>query len=194
MAPSIFISILVVAWALCIFMHATNMVIALDFEAKVLQKSKWWSSYSNDTSIHRCEWRGIECNDGRSVTELNINWFYISSNLITGTIPKELWNLKDLFELDLRNNTFVGPIPSALGLLTNLSLLDLSSNEINGSIVSEIGMLKNLLVLKLEHNKLTGPIPSSLGHLTSLRKLCLNSNQINSSIPLEIGNMKNLGL
>ncbi|KAL4638732.1 hypothetical protein ACB092_03G167500 [Castanea dentata] len=268
MAPSVSISILIVV--LCIFMNVPTIVIAagsmatsksssLKQEVQALMESGWWSGSSNYTSSH-CDWLGIKCNFGGSITEIDIagniylgdkfrkfnfssfpnlvrlslsnnqilgsipfeigslsklthnlshNYltgqlplslanltklvkFDISFNGITGSIPKEFGNFKNLLELNLSHNKFTGPIPSTLGLLTNLSNLNLPFNEINGSIVSEIGLLKNLLNLDLRQNKLTGPIPSSLGHLTNLVSLSLSSNQINGSIPQEIGNMKNL--
>ena len=62
MAPSVPISILVVALVLCIFMHVTTMVIAagfvaastspaVDLEAKALMETRWWSGTSNGTSL-----------------------------------------------------------------------------------------------------------------------------------------------
>ena len=112
--------------------------------------------------------------------------FDISFNGITGSIPKEFGNFKNLLELNLSNNKFTGPIPSTLGLLTNLSNLNLSFNEINGSIVSEIGLLKNLLNLYLNNNNLVGQIPSTIGHLTKLESLNLNWNMISGPIPTEL--------
>ena len=77
MAPSVPISILVVALVLCIFMHATTMVIAagsvaaskspaLELEAKALMETRWWNGTSNGTSLSHCKWRGITCSDGGS--------------------------------------------------------------------------------------------------------------------------------
>jgi hypothetical protein len=89
MAPySVFISILVVAWALCIFMHATTMVIlvgsvaasqssALETEAKALLESGWWRNYSSYSSISHCELIGITCNAGGSVAMISRYGFYL---------------------------------------------------------------------------------------------------------------------
>ena len=89
MAPySVFISILVVAWALCIFMHATTMVIlagsvaasqssALETEAKALLESGWWRNYSSYSSISHCELIGITCNAGGSVAVISRYGFYL---------------------------------------------------------------------------------------------------------------------
>jgi hypothetical protein len=92
----------------------------------------------------------------------------------------------------LSENTFIGPIPSSLGLLTNLTGLDMHENQINGFIPPEVGMLNNLAYLNLSDNKLIGPIPSTLGHLSILNSLDLSRNQISGPIPLTIGNLTRL--
>ena len=44
-------------------------------------------------------------------------------NKISGKIPQELGNLKNLVSLDLYNNSFSGEIPSTLGNLKSLVFL-----------------------------------------------------------------------
>ena len=51
--------------------------------------------------------------------------------------------------LDLSENQLTGPIPAALGDLTNLERLDLSDNELTGPIPAELGGLSNLEWLAL---------------------------------------------
>uniref|UniRef100_A0A2N9HYM3 non-specific serine/threonine protein kinase n=1 Tax=Fagus sylvatica TaxID=28930 RepID=A0A2N9HYM3_FAGSY len=94
MAPSVFISILVVAWARCIFMHATTMVIAaqssaLEQEAKALMESGWWSHYSfNHTSFSYCQQVGsIRCNDDGSVIGIYMYGVYLGDK---GQIPDDV--------------------------------------------------------------------------------------------------------
>ncbi|KAK0579897.1 hypothetical protein LWI29_033191 [Acer saccharum] len=145
----------------------------------------------------------------------------LSRNQLTGVIPQEIGSMKNLVELHLGGNLFLGDLvydlPSTLGGLTKLKIMDLSSNSIYGSIPSTLGNLTNLRLLNLSFNYFDGPIPSSLGHLTNLRILDLSSNslvgqipstlghnltllstldlsgnQINGSIPYEFGNLKHL--
>ena len=88
MAPKICISIQVVAWARCILIHGTTMVILAGFvaasqssslepEAKSLVESGWWNGYSNYTSLSHCEWYGITCNAEGSVTEIDMVGSYL---------------------------------------------------------------------------------------------------------------------
>ena len=62
-----------------------------------------------------------------------------------------------------------GTIPSELGKLTNLKVLNLSDNELSGTIPPELGKLTNLEELYLWDNGLSGTIPSELGKLTNLK-------------------------
>ncbi|XP_059281187.1 MDIS1-interacting receptor like kinase 2-like, partial [Lycium ferocissimum] len=124
------------------------------------------------------------------LTELQILYFY--SNQISGPIPSELGNLKNLTELELSHNQLTGSIPITLGDLTELQILYLYSNKLSGPIPSELGNLKNLTKLNLLDNQLTGSIPKTLGDLTELQILCLRSNKLSGPIPSELGNLKNL--
>uniref|UniRef100_A0A2N9FT90 non-specific serine/threonine protein kinase n=1 Tax=Fagus sylvatica TaxID=28930 RepID=A0A2N9FT90_FAGSY len=186
MAPSVFISILVVAWARCIFMHATTMVIAaqssaLEQEAKALMESGWWSHYSfNHTSFSYCQQVGsIRCNDDGSVIGIYMFGVYLGDKVRKFNFS----SFPNLVNLSLWNTELEGSIPQEIGL---------SYNKLTGSIPSALGLLTNLPELDLSYNKLIGSIPSTLGHLTNLTSLSLSSNQINGSIPSEIGNMMNL--
>jgi Leucine-rich repeat (LRR) protein len=201
MAPSVSISIVVVAWATCIllcgmyledsgarFVGASESS-ALQLEAKALLESGWWSDYGNNTSS-RCNWPGITCNAGGSVTEIDMSYNQLNGDKYLKL--NFLSSLPNLVSLVLQGNSLQGSIPSSLWLLTNLTHLDLSYNQFNGSIPQKIGNLRNLVELSLGGNSFSGPIPSSLWLLTNLTLLDLSSNQFNGFIASEIGMLKNL--
>ena len=224
MAHFVSISILVVALVLCIFMHATTMVNAavsmaaskspaLELEAKALMETRWWTGTSNGTSLSHCKWYGITCNDGGSVTEINMARFYLGyeisklnfscfPNLVRlslsltelwGSIPHEIGTLSKLTYLDLSNNVLEGELPISLTDLTQLVTFNISYNSlISGSIPSSLDKLTNLVTLSLHSNQISSSIPFSLDNLTNLVTLSLHINQINGSISQEIGNMNNL--
>ncbi|MBT5722193.1 MAG: hypothetical protein HOI72_08405, partial [Candidatus Marinimicrobia bacterium] len=83
-------------------------------------------------------------------------------------------------------NQLTGEIPSEIGDLINLTILNLSGNQLTGGIPKEIGDLTNLNELDLSNNQLTGYIPSQLGNLTNLTNFYLNDNQLTGQIPESI--------
>ncbi|XP_076959606.1 receptor-like protein 7 [Bidens hawaiensis] len=85
--------------------------------------------------------------------------------------------------IDISKNHFSGEIPSTVGRLKALYVLNVSHNEFTGSIPSSIGNLSQLGSLDMSWNNLTGRIPYSLANLTFLSTLNLSYNQLRGSIP-----------
>ena len=77
-----------------------------------------------------CNWHGVGCafSDGTSrIVELELD-----DNGITGTIPPEIGQLRELQSLNLGRNDLMGAIPSTLGQLGSLEWLDVSGNQLSG--------------------------------------------------------------
>jgi len=83
----------------------------------------------------------------------------ISSNELTGEIPKELGYLVGLVSLNLSRNNLSGEIPREIGNLDSLEFLDLSRNHFSGKIPSTLANIDRLAVLDLSNNNLSGRIP-----------------------------------
>ncbi|PRQ52508.1 putative leucine-rich repeat-containing, plant-type, leucine-rich repeat domain, L [Rosa chinensis] len=83
----------------------------------------------------------------------------LSSNRFQGGIPSQIGNLRGLHLLNLSNNTLTGFIPLSLGNLTDLESLDLSQNQLSGKIPSNLVQLTFLAYFNVSHNHLRGPIP-----------------------------------
>lgn len=110
--------------------------------------------------------------------------------------------------VSLRNKGLRGTIPSELGDLTALTVLDLITptcdggpcpdvqdherNRLTGQIPSSLGNIGALQQLLLHNNELTGEIPPALGSLSNLQVLALGLNQLNGTIPAQLGNLNNL--
>ncbi|XP_052723703.1 receptor-like protein EIX2 [Vigna angularis] len=104
-------------------------------------------------------WKGSEqmfTNSGLSL----LNSIDLSSNELSGEIPKEIEGLFGLVSLNLSRNQLTGKIPSNVGELTSLEFLDLSRNQLVGSIPSSLAQIDRLTMLDLSHNNLSGKIPT----------------------------------
>ncbi|XP_058083177.1 receptor-like protein EIX2 [Magnolia sinica] len=84
----------------------------------------------------------------------------LSSNSLSGEIPKELTNLRRLVGLNLSGNHLTGRIPEEIGELRSLESLDMSRNQLSGAIPPSMSALTSLSHLNLSNNKLSGRIPS----------------------------------
>ncbi|KHN41265.1 LRR receptor-like serine/threonine-protein kinase GSO1 [Glycine soja] len=83
----------------------------------------------------------------------------LSSNDLTGEIPKEVRYLLELVSLNLSRNRLSGEILPEIGNLTSLEFLDLSRNHLSGEVPSTLSKIDRLAVLDLSNNYLVGRIP-----------------------------------
>ncbi|GAY53264.1 hypothetical protein CUMW_148000 [Citrus unshiu] len=137
-----------------------------------------YSNELSDLSINRLN--GVIPSSIGNLNNLSI--LYLYSNQLSGSIPKEIGNLKCLFDLELSMNNLTGVIPSSIGNLRNLRLLYLYRNELSGSIPQAIGNLVELVSLLLGFNYFRGPIPKSFKNLTNLVRVRMNQNNLSGNI------------
>jgi len=89
------------------------------------------------------------------------------------------------------NNRHTGPIPSELGALDLLWMIDLGNNALTGSIPTEIANISLILSeVRFNDNFLTGTLPELQPHDI----LYLNNNTITGPIPASIFNLSISGL
>ncbi len=133
------------------------------------------------------EWHGVSTNAEGRVDSLTL-----SLNNLTGSIPTELGNLASLGILNLARNSLTGSIPIELGNLTSLQYLAFSFNNLTGSIPTGLGNLASLERLSLGNNSLTGTIPPELGSLSNLNHMWLGENQLTGPLPGTFTGLTNL--
>ncbi|KAL5703317.1 hypothetical protein ACHQM5_028420 [Ranunculus cassubicifolius] len=116
----------------------------------------------------------------RQVTEI-----FLSRNYFSGLLPSEVGNLINLRVIDVSENRIVGQIPSTLGSCLVLEELRLDGNHFQGVIPSTFKYLKGLQVVNLSRNNLSGNIPKDLENFPYLRSLNLSFNNFEGEVPKE---------
>ncbi|XP_075661118.1 receptor kinase-like protein Xa21 [Castanea sativa] len=122
-----------------------------------------------------------------------LNKLFLDNNILQGTIPPSIEKCQNLLLLDLSQNNLTGTIPKQLFAISMLSIsLSLAQNFFVGSLPSEVGNLVHLSVLNLSENKLSGKIPSSLGFCTSLEYLYVEGNLFQGEIPTSLSSLSGI--
>lgn len=165
-----------------------------------------WEHEVNWMTMHTyCDWNneypstrsslpiriGVKCDpysDNTTVTEI-----FLPSLDLQGELPSELGLLLNLEVLDLYTNDISGSIPEELKSLTNLKKLVLHNNHMDGSLPTWIDQCSRLETLDLARNKFTGSLPPQLAALTKLEHLSLERNQITGDLDV-LAKSKNLRL
>ncbi|PRQ26734.1 putative non-specific serine/threonine protein kinase [Rosa chinensis] len=145
------------------------------------ENATWASGIANPRVA--CDCTGSTCH----ITHLKI---YALD--IIGDLPGELFELKQLIDLNLGQNVLSGRIPPEIGLLSNMQYLSLGVNNLSGPVPSELGNLAKLVELSFSSNQFSGPLPLDLGKLTSLQQLYIDSSGVTGPIPQELSNLKSL--
>ena len=109
------------------------------------------------------------------------------SNLTS--IPKEVFEMKQLRKLDLSWNKDLKTLPPEIGNLKNLEYLDCSGCSLR-NLPKELGKLKKLRYLRLWNNWI-GELPAEIGNLENLENLMLENCAL-KTLPKEIGKLKKL--
>ncbi|WOH07384.1 hypothetical protein DCAR_0726814 [Daucus carota subsp. sativus] len=117
---------------------------------------------------------------------ITIEQLFLDKNHIYGSMPSEIGKLENLIVLQLHHNLLTGTIPESIGDLSKLGKLGLSDNNISGAIPTSIGNLTKLVFLSLENNKLQESIPTQVFNISTLKILSLNNNRLRGRLPEEI--------
>ncbi len=103
-------------------------------------------------------------------------------------VPSQVYQLKDLRELNLADNR-IGNIPAEIAQLLNLEDLRLQQNSLQW-LPTELYELRALRRLSLEQNQLK-EVSAKIGQLSRLTDLFLDHNEL-TSVPDELGDLSDL--
>ncbi|XVF65298.1 hypothetical protein PTKIN_Ptkin09bG0237100 [Pterospermum kingtungense] len=102
---------------------------------------------------------------------------YHSPSSSGGSLSRPICNLSRLWRFNASYNKLSGPIPSCLGNINTLKLLDLHENNFSGGI-PDFANCTELRVLNLGNNSLYDTFPFWLGKLPKLVVLILRANRL----------------
>lgn len=122
----------------------------------------------------------------------NLKNLTLYDNLLEGSIPASITNCTGILVISLSMNYLSGEIPLGLGNLSNLTFLSISANNISGQIPDDLFNCSRLVTVDLSNNKLSGFVKPSIGNLFNLRILKIVNNSFGGEIPPEIGNLTQL--
>jgi Leucine-rich repeat (LRR) protein len=138
----------------------------------------------NFTNPNPCSdrWQGITCSSLYTDGYLHVETISLSSFNMVGVLPSSLGSLTSMQMVDFMNNTLHGGIPAAFGEMGNLSCLNLGYNQLTGTIPRQLSDLDNLRTLYLNRNLLNGSLPT-LDSCTELNVLFISENRLTGTIP-----------
>jgi Leucine-rich repeat (LRR) protein len=102
-------------------------------------------------------------------------------NNLTGSVPTELGLLTTLLVLDLEHNSLAGRVPDQLCDLANLEVLTLGFNDLTGPLPA--CRWSNMFEMQLKNNTFTGTIPAEFCRMPKLLSLILDNNQLKGKMP-----------
>ncbi|KAL5770707.1 hypothetical protein ACOSP7_014861 [Xanthoceras sorbifolium] len=112
---------------------------------------------------------------------------------MTGSIPPEIGDPRNLVFLDLQNNSLMGLIPSVIFNISTIEVIALCANRLSGHLPSSISLrFPNLIELYLWGNELSGVIPNSISNASQLIILELSLNSFFGPVPTTLGELRNL--
>ncbi|KAL6137845.1 hypothetical protein ACLB2K_063134 [Fragaria x ananassa] len=151
----------------------------------------FFTALANCTSLEELELAsmGLGGTLPSSIGGLGVNFTYLllQENQLIGSVPSNIGNISKLVVLNLTSNLMNGTISANISQLSHLEQLFLSHNFFTSTIPEALGHLPHLGLLDLSHNSFLGNIPSSLGNLARLNYLFLNNNLLSGTIPPALG-------
>ncbi|KAJ0755093.1 putative protein kinase RLK-Pelle-LRR-III family [Helianthus annuus] len=163
----------------------------------------WGWNASSDPCLNN--WHGVTCDTGNKTVknivleqlnlsgtvdfesvckETNLLLLSLKYNNLSGSLPQEISNCKQLKLLYLNGNKFSGNLPDSLHDLTNLVRIDISNNELSGNL-PDMSRNTGLSTFLAQNNRFTGELPNFNYRL--LEDFDVSNNDLTGQIPDDTG-------
>ncbi|KAL3944451.1 MAG: hypothetical protein SGBAC_001479 [Bacillariaceae sp.] len=143
-------------------------------------------------NLWRDEFRRLRINDNKLTgtipempTQMALDWFQVSDNAFTGTLPLSLAAQPKLITLAISNNRFEGTIPNQYSALTMMENFVVDGNLFHGTLPSMLGRLNQIDWFWVNDNKFSGNLPASLQAMTKASQFKFHGNNFNGTLPTE---------
>ncbi|ESW27883.1 hypothetical protein PHAVU_003G240400 [Phaseolus vulgaris] len=150
-------------------------------------------NYADETP---CSWNGVSCSTvaATNITEYRVTSLSLPNSQLFGSIPSDLGSIEHLQVLDLSNNSLNGSLPSSLSQASQLRFLNLSNNLITGEVPDSIPQLRNLQCLNLSDNALAGKLPHDFSNMHNLTQASFKNNYLYGFLPSGLRTLQVLDL
>ena len=129
-----------------------------------------------------CRWHGIECDGSKEVLSIDIG-----GNGARGTLPSQLGQLSRLRVLNIDESQLSGTLPTQLAGLTYLTTILLASNHRLSGSIPRLDKLASLTELDVSRTRLSGTLSSLFGSNHALRRLQLDHTALSGTVPSQLG-------
>ncbi|CAI9300001.1 unnamed protein product [Lactuca saligna] len=126
---------------------STELVEYTKFSKPCFKCFFWWPSF--------IDWKLFEL----STLSISLN---LGGNQLSGELPQEVGNLKNLNEIILENNRLSGDLPTTISSCSSLVNLDISNNFFQGTLKSSLRSLRAIQTFDASQNNFTTKIPTYL--------------------------------
>ncbi|GLU08482.1 hypothetical protein SLE2022_253930 [Rubroshorea leprosula] len=109
----------------------------------------------------------------------------LSCNKLTGKIPSEIGYLNKIRVLNLSHNNLIGQIPSTFSNLVQIESLDLSYNNLSGEIPPQLVELYFLSTFSVSYNNLSGKTPARVKQFATFDEGCYQGNPLLCGEPMK---------
>ena len=145
-----------------------------------------------NSSMHHCSWKGITCYENAPYVKV----VWLAFNNLNGSLPDNLWKLRNLLALCPTANPSLGGQFSEFihSNMTKLMRLSIALTNYTGQIpsaITKLFRLQSLYACNMVGEGLNGTLPEDLGNMYELRGLGIGGNKFEGNVP-NIGNLSKL--